>query len=260
MNSHKIPILHKSDKGVNASRYNVFSYHTHMHSYYEMTLYEPFDGTVTINDNIFKINTITAVLIAPSDFHRIEVSGTAQSPFIKIAFDADPSLVGEAIESSIILQEIKKEDFIYHIFQEIFRTSGNSIYKTFLVHAALLAISEKGMRVQPSRKTRGNELSKKALRIINERFSDNITLPSLAEELSVSPQYLSTVFKKNVGISFIEHLNNVRLRRASKLLLETQENITRISEMCGYRDLSHFLRCFKASFGSSPLVYRKNNK
>ena len=122
MNSHKIPILHKSDKGVNASRYNVFSYHTHMHSYYEMTLYEPFDGTVTINDNIFKINTVTAVLIAPSDFHRIEVSGTAQSPFIKIAFDADLSLVGEAIESSIPMLSDK-------IFFVHFRNAVGDKYK-----------------------------------------------------------------------------------------------------------------------------------
>ena len=131
INSHKIPILHKSDKGVNASRYNVFSYHTHMHSYYEMTLYEPFDGTVTINDNIFKINTVTAVLIAPSDFHRIEVSGTAQSPFIKIAFDADPSLVGEAIESSIPM--LSDKIFFVHFrnavgdkykFNETFRDNG----------------------------------------------------------------------------------------------------------------------------------------
>ena len=258
MEKDKIPIIHKIGEGIGVNVANVFSYHTHMHSYYEMTLYDRFDGVITINGSPFTINSPTAVLVIPSDFHRIEVPEGATARFIKIAFEADPFLVGERIGSSLILQAISENDFIYKLFGEIAEAAENSAYKSVLVHAALLALSGKGLPVMSS-KAGGCELSKRALQIINRRLGEKISLPSVAQELFVSPQYLSAVFKKNIGITFVEHLGNVRLRRASMLLLETKDSITHIGEVCGYGNLSHFLRCFKRFYGVSPSVYRKNN-
>ena len=223
-----------------------------------MTLYDRFDGTVTVNGKVFTIDTPTVVLVIPSDFHRIETPENAHARFIKIAFEADPVLIGEGITASLILQGISPNDFIYKLFCEIANAAENTTYKTFLVHTALLSLSLKGQRVMPAESIGGSDLSKRALQIVNRRFGESISLPSVAQELFVTPQYLSAVFKKNVGITFIEHLNNVRLRRAATLLLETKDSITHISEVCGYGNLSHFLRCFKRFFGVSPSVYRKN--
>ena len=258
MDKYTTPIIHKIDEGIVVSAASVFSYHTHMHSYYEMTLYDPFDGTITVNDKFFTIDSPTVVLVIPSDFHRIDAPENASARFIKIAFEADPHLIGEGIGSSLILQGISENDFLYKLFCEIAEVGESSIYKTFLVHTALLALSNKGTPVM-SENTGGSELSKRALQIVNRRFGESISLPSVAQELFVSPQYLSAVFKRNIGITFIEHLNNVRLRRAAMLLLETKDSITHISELCGYGNLSHFLRCFKKFYGTSPSSYRKNN-
>ena len=260
MDKQKTPIIHKIGEGIGVSVGNIFSYHTHMHSYYEMTLYDPFDGVITINDKAFTIDTPTAVLIIPSDFHRIDSPENASARFIKIAFEADPLLMGEGIGSSLILQGLAENDFLYKLFLEITEAAENAAYKTLLVHTALLALSSKGQRVMPSESIGGGELTKRALQIVNRRFSESISLPSVAQELFVTPQYLSAVFKRNVGITFIEHLNNVRLRRAAMLLLETKDSITHVSETCGYVNLSHFLRCFKRFYGVSPSVYRKNNR
>ena len=259
MDKYKPPILRKIGEGITVSTATVFSYHAHMHSYYEMTLYDRFDGTVTINDKAFTIDSPTAVLVIPSDFHRIDAPEGAEGRFIKIAFEADPSPGGEGIASSLILQGLTEGDFLYRLFCEIAEAAENAAYKTALVHTALLSLSGKGVRVAPRGNVGGSELAKRALQIVNQRFGESISLPLLAKELFVSPQYLSAVFKKNVGIPFVEHLTNVRLRRAAMLLLETKDSITHVSEACGYGNLSHFLRCFKRFYGVSPSVYRRNN-
>jgi AraC-like DNA-binding protein len=206
----------------------------------------------------------TAVLQAEGDvvmFTDADLAyGTDVILGIAKAFEEHPDALanGERIGSSLILQAISENDFIYKLFGEIAEAAEPCAYRSVLVHAALLALSGKGLPVMPS-KAGGCELSKRALQIINRRLGEKISLPSVAQELFVSPQYLSAVFKKNIGITFVEHLGNVRLRRAAMLLLETKDSITHIGEVCGYGNLSHFLRCFKRFYGVSPSVYRKNN-
>ena len=152
MGRDKAPVLHKSGKGIAVSVADVFSYHTHMHSYYEMTLYEPFGGRITVNDKAFTIDRPTVVLVIPSDVHRIEVPEKAKAGFIKIAFDPDPALVGEGIGASVILQGLGEGDLLYKLFLEIAAAAEGSAYKTLLVHTALLALAEKGARVTPAKK------------------------------------------------------------------------------------------------------------
>ena len=68
-------------------------------------------------------------------------------------------------------------------------------------------------------------------------------------------QYLSSIFKQNIGIGFCEYLSDIRLRYATTLLTEKQNNITEICEACGYKNISHFIRSFKKKYGTSPSRY-----
>ena len=61
-------------------------------------------------------------------------------------------------------------------------------------------------------------------------------------------------------MTFSEYLTYVRLHRAEKLLIETNESITKICENCGYGNFSHFIRTFKKAYGLSPMAYRVEKK
>ena len=63
-------------------------------------------------------------------------------------------------------------------------------------------------------------------------------------------------FKKVMGTSFIDYLNEYRLSMASRLLLTTSDNILEIAAECGYDNLSYFNRLFKKKFGVTPSAYR----
>ena len=53
----------------------MFSFFLHSHTYYEMTLYDPFEGNITVNDYTVSPDTLTAILVAPSYFHKGTVNG-----------------------------------------------------------------------------------------------------------------------------------------------------------------------------------------
>jgi len=92
---------------------------------------------------------------------------------------------------------------------------------------------------------------------INNNYNNDITLNSISERFFISPYYLSRVFKKIMGFSFVEYLNGVRIKEAQNLLLKTDMSIVDISQTVGYKSLTHFGRVFKNVTGSSPRHYKK---
>lgn len=92
---------------------------------------------------------------------------------------------------------------------------------------------------------------------ININYAKNITLHNTSEIFYLSPCYLSRTFKKFTGFSFVEYLNDVRIKEAKRLLQDTELSITEIAESVGYKSTTHFDRIFKNTTGISPLTYRK---
>ncbi|PEE73423.1 hypothetical protein COM81_28730 [Priestia megaterium] len=95
------------------------------------------------------------------------------------------------------------------------------------------------------------------VRYINNHYMDLLTLHSLSKQFHISPYYLSRIYKKGTGFSFVEYLNQVRINEAQKLLKTTSLSVTSIAEKVGYENPTHFGRVFKKVTGISPLKYRK---
>jgi AraC-like DNA-binding protein len=93
---------------------------------------------------------------------------------------------------------------------------------------------------------------------IETRFSEDITVESLAKTVYVTPQYLSRVFKRFLGCSTYLYLTNYRLMKAKEILVNRSDlAISQISYRVGYRDTSHFIAMFKTATGFTPLEFRQ---
>ena len=96
------------------------------------------------------------------------------------------------------------------------------------------------------------------IRYMQEHLDKEISLNILADEFHLSSQYISQLFKSEIGVNFLAYLTSIRMERAKKLLLATSLSIGEISEKCGYADYRVFTKAFKKEEGSTPSQYRRN--
>ncbi len=99
---------------------------------------------------------------------------------------------------------------------------------------------------------------KDLLTFINDHYSDRITMNDAANYLKVSRQYFCRYFKKSTGMSFVDFVNDLRLRRACHEIVLTSKSITDIALDHGFDNIGYFFKLFKIKFGQTPLAYRKS--
>ena len=84
------------------------------------------------------------------------------------------------------------------------------------------------------------------------------TLDEISRRLRVTPEYLGTLFHREVGTSFSTYIRNVRIDKAKELLCGTQLKLYQIAEETGYSDPKYFSKVFREVTGFTPAEYRKN--
>ena len=98
----------------------------------------------------------------------------------------------------------------------------------------------------------------KTTNYIKRNCAEKLSLDSLAREVFLSKSYLSSIFKKETGISLTEYITRVRVEKSKKLLLEDNASLAHISGQCGFKDQSYFTKVFKKETGVSPKRFRDN--
>ena len=97
---------------------------------------------------------------------------------------------------------------------------------------------------------------KDVIKYIEENYQHPISIDEIANVCNFSSSHFMKYFKKVMGTSFIDYLNEYRLSMASRLLLSSSDNILEVAAECGYENLSYFNRIFKKKYGITPSAYR----
>lgn len=98
-------------------------------------------------------------------------------------------------------------------------------------------------------------LVRSAERIVRERFSEQIGVAQIADELGVTPNYLSTLYKKFTHKTFTRHITDIRMTKALELLKQTGISVKDATELLGYSSSRHFARLFREYYDISPSEY-----
>jgi two-component system response regulator YesN len=164
-------------------------------------------------------------VLTKSDLMRVEKSRRAIRSFIRYSFDVElPDHAGVAE----VIRELRKYG------------------ERFL----------RGMK-QPDNAPA--DLVQQMMRYIDSHYTDDIRIGQIAGQLSVSANYLSTLFHKKTGVTFLKYLTRIRMIKAEELLLNTNLQIKQIAEEIGYFSTRHFTKLFTETFGRYPSDYRKNS-
>lgn len=102
------------------------------------------------------------------------------------------------------------------------------------------------------------ESIKTALTYIMDNYQNKIYISDLAGQVNLNEQYFCRLFKKVIGCSPIEYINEYRIKQAKRYLEQTTLPVTEICLECGYNHLGNFLREFRKYTNTTPLQYRKH--
>jgi two-component system response regulator YesN len=94
------------------------------------------------------------------------------------------------------------------------------------------------------------------LEYICKNYNKNILLSDMAEMINLSTNYYAILFKYTLDVSFSEFLTSLRLQHARKLLQNTRLSIKQIAGICGFSDVTYFIRFFKRKLGTPPGKWR----
>ena len=107
---------------------------------------------------------------------------------------------------------------------------------------------------------KNTEKIKSILNYINEHYFENISIKKLANICNYSEYHFMRFFKKHMGLTCIQYINNYRLEKAALLLNSTSNSIMDISLEVGFENLSYFNKLFKKKYNITPKEFRFKNK
>lgn len=102
-----------------------------------------------------------------------------------------------------------------------------------------------------------NHILNKIQQYLEENYSKDISLDTVADVVNLSTSYLSFIFKEISGKNFVDYVNDFRIEKAKELLDKTSLNISEIAAKVGYNSANNFSKVFKKYVGVAPGQYRK---
>ena len=92
--------------------------------------------------------------------------------------------------------------------------------------------------------------------LVQERHTQELSIGRIAEEVFLTPNYISLIFKKETGETINDYITGIRIGKAKELLLTTDLKVMEISERVGYENPHYFSTVFKKTTGVHPLKFR----
>ena len=97
---------------------------------------------------------------------------------------------------------------------------------------------------------------KVAIEYIGKNYMNQIALSDIARETRLSESHLSSLFKAETGINFLQYLNEVRINAAIRLLSSSSMNVSEIARSTGFPNPGYFTKIFRRFMGKTPTEYR----
>ncbi|SIS72979.1 transcriptional regulator, AraC family [Filimonas lacunae] len=94
------------------------------------------------------------------------------------------------------------------------------------------------------------------LHYIHEHLTEKIAIDALSRKAYVSRNIFYKWFKEQFGITPLDYINRERVKLAKQLLVQQQNSVQAVSNMCGFSDVNYFIRVFKKTEGTTPKAYQ----
>lgn len=230
-------------------------------------------GIVQVEDMEYHVGESQIFAIRPHQITYYESSEEEPWEYYYVGFSgkwAEQVMkdIGFIREDSIVIQ-IQNPDAVFALFSKLkgyirsYQKDGNGALGICgCVYEVLQILSERsGNECTVSEGIRKENLLRNGytemlISIIDNSFTEKISIQALADRLHLNRSYMSELFTKNTGMSIQSYIIDKRMQWAALLLQNPEGSISSIALACGYSDSLYFSRAFHQKFGVSPTKYR----
>lgn len=207
---------------------------------------------VESNWNVTGKRKVLAVCIPDSSFKLVLQDGNTQNLNSALWNLSSDTWEDSFIETSIL--KIWKHSLINNNLDKFLL---DSLISTIIIE---LMIKSNIVERRFVKSTFSTEKISKMKNFIEENLTDNISINNLAEIMGCSTRHFARVFYQNFNITPHKWITNYKIEKVKKLLLETDDNIYLIAEICGFANQGHLTKYFKNSTNLTPKEWRKQSK
>ncbi|MWV44072.1 helix-turn-helix domain-containing protein [Paenibacillus sp. HJL G12] len=256
----------------------------HAHEGLEILYIHEGTGKYIINNQTYPLQPCTLILVKPFQIHEIKVRVPPDyvRTLLKIKASVIESFLGVLPQLTSALTQFLEQKLSYQVFYlshkdaSYFEDQFLHLHETlaivpskfqkeivplflfqFFTHFNSHIYSPGANKVMLHLASSGStELIGAIVKWIDKHYNLSFTIKDMAEEFHFSPNYLSKLFKEQMGLTIIEYTNERRLEEAKMLLSEETLTVEEISKEAGFNYPSYFIAMFKKRYGMTPHRYR----
>ena len=232
----------------------------HWHEFYEIEYVMRGHGSCELNGERYDHHPGMLFFMTPLDCHSLDCH---DSDIINVMFTEqfvdsgylEPFLRYSAPKAI----PINEEDlpFFNQLLCEMAESNENPEYSAALLTCLLIKL--RNMLPEQTSSPLSNAVSKMHLYALTN-FQNKITLDDAADHVGLTPSYASALFKKEMGVNFKTFLDSLRFDLARKLLISSDQTVSKICETSGFEDVPNFIKRFKMHYGVTPTELRKSGR
>lgn len=239
---------------------------SHFHNKHELYYLVKGSSRYFINNEIFAVNAGDMIFIPKGAFHKTNIEQNKDAERIILVFDDDfagseyKKHINQLINKKHIRfpeHELLKIGELFNKIEKECQKKDSDYVEMQKLYLRELLILISRHRVSDSLVKQGHsfKLIEDIMRYISENIDADLSLSTLAQKYSISPNYLSKQFKKISGLHLSEYISISRINMAENLLKTQKLPITEIATRCGFNDSNYFAAVFKRYKGITPKKY-----
>ena len=254
----------RKEIGISASeRFVDFFTPLHWHNFIELELIISGNGEQILNGQQMELSKGCLSVLRLTDFHQVEPKENLH--LLNLMVDdsfLNEEMLGRLTAGNTLFFRLNSEqtDTLEKLFRLCMAENQSSNPDLRYLKHLIICIFLKVLKLssQSKNKPTANEHPiQAALLYLHMHFRENPKLSEVAKIAHYNTSHFSHTFHKELGTTYCDYLNMLKISYAKELLLSTSLKISDICFECGFASHSNFLRLFKEKIGLSPMQYRK---